>query len=56
MEVGDDVVPGWLQAGVAYDELQFAALMVESKGYLAMTSEEQSSLADQLRSAIRTVA
>lgn len=44
-----------LPPGVAYEEQQYAALMVETKGHLAMTPDEQSSLAQQLRSVIRTV-
>jgi len=44
-----------LPPGVAYKEQQYAALMVETKGHLAMTPDEQSSLAQQLRSVIRTV-
>ena len=37
---------------VPYDEQQFRALMVETKGVLALTAGEQADLADRLRAAL----
>jgi histidine triad (HIT) family protein len=41
-----------LPPGVPYDEQQFRALMVETKGVLALTADEQADLADRLRAAV----
>ena len=41
-----------LPPGVPYEEQQFRALMTETKGVLAMTSDEQTAFADRLRAAI----
>ncbi len=41
-----------LPPGVPYEEQQFRALMTETKGVLAMTSDEQTAFAERLRAAI----
>jgi histidine triad (HIT) family protein/ATP adenylyltransferase len=41
-----------LPPGTPYDEQQFRALMVETKGVLALAPEEQGALADRLRVAL----
>jgi diadenosine tetraphosphate (Ap4A) HIT family hydrolase len=41
-----------LPPGTPYGDQQFRALMVETKGVLVMTDDEQRDLADRLRSAL----
>lgn len=41
-----------LPPGVPYEELQFAALMMETNGYIELSREEHDELADRMRSSL----
>jgi hypothetical protein len=43
-----------LPPGTPYGDQQYRALMVETRGVLAMTDDDQRELADRIRSALAT--